>query len=372
VVSLCIQLAPYAAVENRNQVRKTLVQCLGNIVERGDSLVKIAFAITQAPSIRTEMGLMLAREIKKTQLDALLEFLRQAINTKPVIPAYYSLLALVSRNDELLKNLALDDSKPDCQISAVRALHFLNDPTPWVLLAKKFRGLSFLVRSEVLKASYSRKLVAKELLQQVKQGRLSWTEFSRDHRNRLQNHRDDDVKRLAREILNIAIPADRIQAYEKYKAALTLKPEATRGKVVFEKTCSSCHQLGNLGLRIGPDISDTRTKSKSQLLLDIIRPNAAIDNNFVEYVVETIDGTVFKGIVIENNATAITLKQADNQSVTVSRENLERLQSSGQSLMPVGLEQGLSLQQVADLISYLQNWRYLDQNIPFEESRNAK
>ena len=40
--------------------------------------------------------------------------------------------------------------------------------------------------------------------------------------------------------------------------------------------------------------------------------------------------------------------------------------------MPVGLEDGLGIQEVADLLSFLKNWRYLDQNIPFKESDNAK
>ena len=97
-----------------------------------------------------------------------------------------------------------------------------------------------------------------------------------------------------------------------------------------------------------------------------------IDNNYIEYVIDTLDGQTKKGILIERNATGVTLRQADNKKISIASTEIERIQSTGKSLMPVGLEQGLSKQQIADLISYLQNWRYLEQNIPFSENSNAK
>ena len=269
-------------------------------------------------------------------------------------PVDIELLARISQHEDSIVRLATGQEGPLPQKAALQALQLSNRSETWQELARSFRSHSFEVRREILLAAVSRPGVARELLEQVKNGRMSQLELGADGRKKLVGH------------------PDRKRAFQQFVPALELKTDARRGKPLFEKKCAACHQLGELGNQIGPDISDTRTKSKSQLLLDIIRPNAAIDNHFVEYLVETTDGTTVQGILLENNATGITVKQADNRTVPILRDSIERIQSSGKSLMPVGLEEGLSLQQMADLVSFLQNWRYLEQNVPFLENENAK
>ena len=51
----------------------------------------------------------------------------------------------------------------------------------------------------------------------------------------------------------------------------------------------------------------------------------------------------------------------------VRRIDIEEIKSRGVSLMPVGLEKDISLQQMADLVSFVKNWRYLDGRIPLEK-----
>ena len=63
----------------------------------------------------------------------------------------------------------------------------------------------------------------------------------------------------------------------------------------------------------------------------------------------------------------ITLKRENNQTETVLRSDIEELRSSGLSLMPDGLEKNMSVQDVADLIRFLKDWRYLDGSVPRKE-----
>lgn len=287
-------------------------------------------------------------------------------------PVDIELLARISQHEDSIVRLATGQEGPLPQKAALQALQLSNRSETWQELARSFRSHSFEVRREILLAAVSRPGVARELLEQVKNGRMSQLELGADGRKKLVGHPDSEVRKLAQSTLRQQVPPDRKRAFQQFVPALELKTDARRGKPLFEKKCAACHQLGELGNQIGPDISDTRTKSKSQLLLDIIRPNAAIDNHFVEYLIETTDGTTVQGILLENNATGITVKQADNRTVPILRDSIERIQSSGKSLMPAGLEEGLSLQQMADLVSFLQNWRYLEQNVPFLENENAK
>ncbi len=113
-----------------------------------------------------------------------------------------------------------------------------------------------------------------------------------------------------------------------------------------------------------PNISDSRVKLPQQLLVDILNPNQAIDNNYASYTVVMQSGAVHTGIIAAETAASITLRQPENKTLDLLRADIELIRSSGASLMPEGFEKQLSRQQMADLISFVKNWRYLEQPIP--------
>ena len=89
-----------------------------------------------------------------------------------------------------------------------------------------------------------------------------------------------------------------------------------------------------------------------------------IDSNYISYSVVTDEGQVLTGILSTETSTSITLRQAEGKEVTLLRSQVEALRSNGVSLMPEGLEKNISHQQMADLISFIKNWRYLDGQTP--------
>jgi putative heme-binding domain-containing protein len=151
---------------------------------------------------------------------------------------------------------------------------------------------------------------------------------------------------------------------EQYAPALQRKGDALRGREVFRQNCATCHQVGGVGVRVGPDISDTRTKTAEMLLRDILNPNAAIDSNYVSYTVQTKSGKEISGLIISESAASVTLQRAEAQTETVLRQDIEEMRSSGVSLMPEGLEKTITMDQMADLLAFLKNWRYLDGQTP--------
>jgi putative heme-binding domain-containing protein len=147
---------------------------------------------------------------------------------------------------------------------------------------------------------------------------------------------------------------------EEYQAALKLPADPLRGKAVFVKNCANCHHVGDVGVDVAPDISDSRVKQPEQILTDILQPNRAIDANYISYTVITADGQVLTGILASETGASITLKQQEGKTVTLARDEIDELQSTGVSLMPEGLEKDLPPQAMADLVSFIKNWRYLD------------
>ena len=115
---------------------------------------------------------------------------------------------------------------------------------------------------------------------------------------------------------------------------------------------------------MAPDIGDSRTKTTTQLLTAILDPNRAVDNNFFSYTIVTQSGRLLTGILVAETPSAVTLRQQEGKQLNVLREQIETMKSNGISLMPVGLEKNISIDQMADLLSFLKNWRYLDGRIP--------
>ncbi len=295
----------------------------------------------------------------------------RSFNKEPT-HAKLALHALLSPDHAMLFKMTRDISNPEVQLMAIEACHFVDDDSVWIKLVDWFRNSDSRIRAEISKAAVQRSSVAFKLIEMVRSKKIKVHEFDATTRKSLVLSKNPEVRSLAQKHLVVKVSPDRSAALKKFLPAIEMETNAQLGKRIFEKTCASCHRLGELGNQIGPDISDTRTKTKSQLLRDIIIPNAAIDSNYIEYNVENHDGKIFSGIIIEENVAAVMIRQANNSVVKINRDDILQLASTGKSLMPVGLEDGLGIQQMANLLSFLKNWRYLDQNIPFKESDNAK
>ncbi|MEE3219021.1 MAG: hypothetical protein VX257_02105, partial [Planctomycetota bacterium] len=71
--------------------------------------------------------------------------------------------------------------------------------------------------------------------------------------------------------------------------------------------------------------------------------------------VVTREGRSLTGMIVDETATSVTLKRANNESDTILRIDIDEIRSSGLSLMPEGLEKEIDRQAMADLLAYLQS-----------------
>src|SRR5207248_2802541 len=90
--------------------------------------------------------------------------------------------------------------------------------------------------------------------------------------------------------------------------------------------------------RVKPGDLDSLTKTAAALLVDILNPNQAIDNNYINYLITTKSGKSLTGIISAETASSLSLKRAEGQTETVLRADIDEIVSSGVSLMPEGLE----------------------------------
>src|SRR5438445_565046 len=126
-----------------------------------------------------------------------------------------------------------------------------------------------------------------------------------------------------------------------------------RGKQVFDKNCARCHMPRLQGGRVGPDLSGVNNKTKEELLTSILNPSYAIEPHYVHYVVTTKDGEIHDGVIAGETPGALTLRGGTEGDETILRQNVANVRASTVSLMPEGLEQSMSRQDIADVIAYL-------------------
>ena len=177
---------------------------------------------------------------------------------------------------------------------------------------------------------------------------------------------DEAQKSRAKKLLRREPPAVRVSVLAEYQHCLQLEADPSRGMKIFEQQCATCHKVGSIGVNVAPDISDSRTKTPDFFLMNILDPNRAIDANYFSYTVVDTSGRIHTGVLASETAAAMTLKQPEGKTISIPRDEIEQVKNNGVSLMPVGLERTINPQQMADLISFLKNWRYLDGQVPSE------
>jgi putative membrane-bound dehydrogenase-like protein len=263
-----------------------------------------------------------------------------------------------------LPKLIADDPNHDVRLAAVQALARHGRPDLPKVLLEHWRAYTPSVRREVTDALFRQPNYQLALLKAIETKQVKASDLDALRTRQLLQSKNDQIRGLAERLIKSNVPGDRQEALKKYRAALDLKGDAARGKEIFKKNCAICHKVAGVGVDVGPDIGDTRTKTLDALLVDIVLPNAAIDNNYVQYIATTKSGKTIAGILISETASSLTFKRAEAQTEVVLRSDLDDLQSTGVSLMPEGLERTITIPEMADLLSFLKNWRYLDGAVP--------
>ena len=96
-----------------------------------------------------------------------------------------------------------------------------------------------------------------------------------------------------------------------------------------------------------------KARGSEAILVNVLDPNREVNPQYLNYVVRLTDGRTLTGMIAAESATSLSLRRADNQQDTVLRIEIDQLKSSGQSLMPEGMERQIDKQQMADLLEYL-------------------
>jgi putative membrane-bound dehydrogenase-like protein len=129
------------------------------------------------------------------------------------------------------------------------------------------------------------------------------------------------------------------------------------GHALFKQHCSSCHQLFGEGAAIGPELTHANRTDRDFLLVSLVDPSAVIRKEYLCYTIQTTDGRVLHGLIVEQSPAHISLVNNRAEKTMVERRLIESMSESPVSLMPENLYRELRPQQLRDLFAYLQSPR---------------
>ncbi len=146
--------------------------------------------------------------------------------------------------------------------------------------------------------------------------------------------------------------------YERYALART--GDAVRGQRLFFNEqgvgCFRCHSVAGRGGQVGPDLTLAGAQfSRAQLIESVLYPSRFVREGYQQIIIETKDDENFAGALQADTADGLTLVDAAGRTNFVRRADVLNRRTSEYSLMPDGLQAGLTLEQFADLIAYLES-----------------
>jgi putative membrane-bound dehydrogenase-like protein len=267
--------------------------------------------------------------------------------------------SLVAKKDAGAASLLIqlvDDAA--VQSEAIRGLAEFNEAATPGLLIANYAKLDSPVRQDALQTLASRATWGAMLMDAVEASRIPRKDVTAFTARQLLSLGDAKLNaRIARTWGEMrTTPADKTKLIDGYRKRLTAdnlkRANLAAGRALFDKNCASCHRMFGAGGTIGPEITGAQRTNLDYVLENLIDPSAAVSKDFQMEVILTEAGRVITGLIIDESDQALTIQTA-NERLIVPQAEIEQRTLSQVSMMPDGLLQTLSHDQVRDLIGYL-------------------
>ena len=252
----------------------------------------------------------------------------------------------------------LDLKEPiEIQSAAIDAIRQRGDEKLLIELIARWDRLANDTKQAAVALLLQRGSTTLALLKAIDEGRIPAGTIGVDQRAILLASGSAPIKKQAERLFGGAVSKDRKGILDQYAAAITSKGDIERGHTTYKRVCANCHRIGSEGIAVGPDIGDVRNKTPEQLMADIIDPNRIVEPRYAGYSILLNDGRSLTGRVVRETPDTLVLLQAGGIEQVVPRDEIDSVASTGTSLMTVGIEKDVSVQEMADLIAFLKSGR---------------
>lgn len=328
-------LPPELATPLQEYLRSQMDQDLALAVKTGD-----------ATAVKKALGVITNKSATVANRTSLIQALGETGNPE-LLP---TLLAVLSGPQEFgLKRAALavapqyEDTKIPRTIAAAYEQRLAGNPT---------------LRDAAHRALATRKDWSMTLLAELEAHRIKLPHISAEVLQQLAAHRDPEIDQMVQKLWPSG--ASKLNDSQKVAELGRLKTllanaqgDTEKGHALFSQRCASCHTLFNEGAKIGPELTGYERSNIDFWLLAILDPSIEIREGYGTYLCRLKDGQIRMGLLEQQNAAGIVLKDISGQPLRVPQSEISSLDASPTSLMPEGLLSGLTDAELRDLFAYL-------------------
>jgi putative heme-binding domain-containing protein len=255
----------------------------------------------------------------------------------------------------LLQSLLRDR---DVAAHAIQGLAAFDHPQTPDLLIENYDRLDRHGQPAAIATLTARPSYARRLLQAVAEGQIDRRDVPLFSLRQMQLFGDESINRQVYQLwpeLRL-IADDKLQRIITYRTQLTRdkisEADVARGRLLFEQNCGKCHRLFGEGGSIGPELTGAQRSNLNYLLENIVDPSATLVEDFRLSVLELDDGRVVSGVILEQTDRTVSVQTA-TEKLSLPRQSILRSRLSDLSLMPDGLLDVMTDDQVRDLLAYL-------------------
>jgi putative heme-binding domain-containing protein len=134
---------------------------------------------------------------------------------------------------------------------------------------------------------------------------------------------------------------------------MSAQADATRGRLVFEKTCAGCHQISGRGAVVGPQLDGEGLRGSERILEDILDPNRNVDPAFYATLMAMRDGRVISGLVRREEGPNLILVDRTGKETTIPSTDVEERRLTRLSPMPADFGTVIGEADLYDLVAFL-------------------
>ncbi len=247
-------------------------------------------------------------------------------------------------------------STPDFAAALMDVLKISESDQAGQAMLASVNNFSPTIKSSAINVMLSKGAWSKSLLDAAEANSFDLDELSLEQKQALRSLPDEALRKQAERILAMGggLPdADRERVLQSLMHVTKVSGNVDSGRTVYKNVCANCHQHGDIGYKIGPNLTGMAAHPKEELLTHIIDPSRNVEGNYRLYKVLTVDGAFLSGMLAGESKTSITIVDSEAKKIDVQREDIEELAPSRKSVMPEGFEKQISEKELTDLLEFL-------------------
>ncbi|MEM7315557.1 MAG: hypothetical protein AAF497_20645, partial [Planctomycetota bacterium] len=256
-----------------------------------------------------------------------------------------------------LLELAASSKDAKLQRIAMTSVSVFDDPQIAVRLLRGAVNYPVAVRPAFFDVMLSRTSWSKQLMEAISSSQLESNMVPPDVIDQLRQHTDSAIASATVGVFGAGTNLGPLRIKKRIDELRVLLGEGTgnpyAGEELFMQKCVACHKLFHKGGNVGPDLTPNQRGNLDTLLMSVVDPSAEIREGFEQTILVTNDGRILTGFVIDEDTQIVTIRSKSGENVRVARDDIDSRNTMKKSIMPDGLLQDLTDQQLRDLFAYL-------------------